>query len=152
MASVNKVILLGNLGRDPEVRYLQNGDAVANMTLATTRTWKDKASGERKEETEWHRLTALGRLAEIAGQYLKKGSQVYVEGRFKTRKWTDKDGVEKTSTEVVLTDLTMLGDSRKDSAPQQPQQRQQAPQRPAPSRPQPSKSTAFDDMDSDIPF
>lgn len=152
MASVNKVILLGNLGRDPEVRHLPNGDPVANMTLATTRTWKDKASGERKEETEWHRLTALGRLAEIAGQYLKKGSQVYVEGRFKTRKWTDKDGVEKISTEVVLTDLTMLGDSRKDSAPADPQPRQQAPQRPAPSRPQPSRATAFDDMDSDIQF
>lgn len=153
MASVNKVILLGNLGRDPEVRYLGNGDPVCNMALATTRTWKDKTSGERKEETEWHRLTAIGKIAEIAGQYLKKGSQVYVEGRFKTRRWTDKDGVEKISTEVVINELTMLGDPRsKDSAPQAKPQgaHQPAPQRQAPPRQQ--AATAFDDMDSDIPF
>ena len=151
MASVNKVILLGNLGRDPEVRYLSNGDPVANMALATTRSWKDKTSGERKEETEWHRLTAIGKLAEIAGQYLKKGAQVYVEGRFKTRKWTDKDGIEKLSTEVVINELTMLGDPRKESAPQaKPQPAPQAaPQRQAPAR---QAATAFDDMDSDIPF
>ena len=152
MASVNKVILLGNLGRDPEVRHLPNGDPVCNIALATTRTWKDKTSGERKEETEWHRLTAIGKIAEIAGQYLKKGSQVYVEGRFKTRRWTDKDGVEKISTEVVLTDLTMLGDPRKDSAPQSKPQGapQPAQQRQAPPRQQ--TATAFDHMDSDIPF
>lgn len=152
MASVNKVILLGNLGRDPEVRYLGNGDPVCNMALATTRTWKDKTSGERKEETEWHRLTAIGKIAEIAGQYLKKGSQVYVEGRFKTRRWTDKDGVEKISTEVVINELTMLGDSRKESGQQaMPQAAPQPPRRPQPPARQ-QAATAFDDMDSDIPF
>ena len=112
MASVNKVILVGNLGRDPEVRYAPSGAAICNVTLATSRQWKDKTSGERQEETEWHRVVFYDRLAEIAGEYLKKGRPVYVEGRLKTRKWTDKDGVEKYSTEVVLQGfngtLTML--------------------------------------------
>jgi single-strand DNA-binding protein len=112
MASVNKVILIGNLGRDPEVRYTPNGSAVCNLGLATTRNWKNKESGERQEETEWHRVVLFDRLAEIAGEYLKKGRPVYIEGRLRTRKWTDKDGAEKYTTEVVLQrfrgELTML--------------------------------------------
>ncbi|MDE2398280.1 MAG: single-stranded DNA-binding protein, partial [Burkholderiales bacterium] len=100
MASVNKVILIGNLGRDPEVRYAASGSAICNVTIATSRQWKDKTSGERQEETEWHRVVFYDRLAEIAGEYLKKGRPVYVEGRLKTRKWTDKDGVEKYTTEI----------------------------------------------------
>ena len=114
MASVNKVILIGNLGRDPEVRYTPNGSAICNVSIATTRSWKNKDSGERQEETEWHRVVFYDRLAEIAGEYLKKGRSVYVEGRLKTRKWTDKDGAEKYTTEVIATDMTLLG-SRNDA-------------------------------------
>ena len=109
MASVNKVILIGNLGRDPEVRYAPSGSAICNVTIATSRNWKDKTSGERQEETEWHRVVFYDRLAEIAGEYLKKGKSVYVEGRLKTRKWTDKDGVEKYTTEIIAQEMTMLG-------------------------------------------
>src|SRR6478752_5636225 len=109
MASVNKVILIGNLGRDPEVRYTPNGNAVCNVSVATTRTWKNKDSGDKSEETEWHRVVFYDKLAEIAGEYLKKGRSVYVEGRLKTRKWQDKDGVEKYTTEIVATDMQMLG-------------------------------------------
>jgi single-strand DNA-binding protein len=113
MASVNKVIIIGNLGADPETKYLPSGDAVTNIRVATTETWKDKTSGEKKEATEWHRIAFFGRLAEIAGEYLKKGSQVYVEGSLRTRKWQDKDGQDRYSTEVVLqgfnSTLTMLG-------------------------------------------
>jgi single-strand DNA-binding protein len=109
MASVNKVIIVGNLGRDPETRYMPNGDAVTNVAVATTESWKDKNSGEKKELTEWHRITFYRKLAEIAGQYLKKGSQVYVEGRLQTRKWTDKDGVEKYTTEIIADTMQMLG-------------------------------------------
>lgn len=109
MASVNKVILVGNLGADPEVRYLPSGDAVANLRLATTDRYKDKASGEMKESTEWHRVSFFGRLAEVANEYLKKGSSVYVEGRIRTRKWTDQSGVEKYSTEIVGEQMQMLG-------------------------------------------
>jgi single-strand DNA-binding protein len=101
MASVNKVILVGNLGRDPETRYSPDGAAITNVSIATTSSWKDKTSGERKEETEWHRVVFYGRLAEIAGEYLKKGRSVYVEGRLKTRKWQDKEGVERYTTEIV---------------------------------------------------
>ena len=108
MASVNKVILVGNLGKDPETRYATSGAAICNITLATSRQWKDKASGEKREETEWHRVVFYDRLAEIAGEYLKKGRSVYVEGRLKTRKWTDKDGVEKYTTEVVADNMQML--------------------------------------------
>src|SRR3977135_2772712 len=100
MASVNKVILIGNLGRDPEVRYMPSGDAVANISIATTETWKDK-NGEKKEKTEWHRVAKFGKTAEIAGEYLKKGSQVYIEGRLETRKWTDKEGQERYTTPSV---------------------------------------------------
>ncbi|WP_026686025.1 single-stranded DNA-binding protein [Azovibrio restrictus] len=109
MASVNKVIIVGNLGRDPEVRYSASGDAMCNITVATTDTWKDKATGERKEATEWHRISFFGRLAEIAGQYLKKGSQVYVEGSLRTRKWTDKEGQERYTTEIRADEMKMLG-------------------------------------------
>ena len=108
MASVNKVILVGNLGRDPETRYMPDGGAITNISIATTSTWKDK-SGEKQEATEWHRISFFGKLAEIAGEYLKKGSQVYVEGRLRTRKWQDKDGVEKTTTEVIADEMKMLG-------------------------------------------
>jgi single-strand DNA-binding protein len=109
MASVNKVIIVGNLGRDPEVRYTPNGDSITNVTIATTDTWKDKATGEKKEATEWHRVVFFGKLAEIAGQYLKKGRQVYVEGALRTRKWTDKEGQERYTTEIVANEMKMLG-------------------------------------------
>lgn len=111
MASVNKVTLIGNLGRDPEVRYAPSGAAVCNITIATSRSWKDKA-GEKQEETEWHRVVFYDKLAEIAGQYLKKGKPVYIDGRLKTRKWTDKDGVEKYTTEIIANGMTMLSDRR----------------------------------------
>src|SRR6476661_8836978 len=109
MASVNKVIIVGNLGRDPETRYMPSGDAMTSITVATTDTWKDKATGEKKESTEWHRITFFGKLAEIAGQYLKKGSQVYIEGSLRTRKYTDKDGVEKYATDIRADTMQMLG-------------------------------------------
>jgi len=109
MASVNKVILIGNLGRDPEVRYAPSGGAICNVTIATTRNWKDKATGEKKEETEWHRVVFYDRLAEIAGEYLKKGRPVYVEGRLKTRKWQDKDGQERYTTEIIAAEMQLLG-------------------------------------------
>jgi len=108
MASLNRVTLIGHLGRDPETRFLPNGDAVCNVSIATTETWKDKA-GERQEKTEWHRVTFYRRLAEIAGEYLKKGSQVYVEGRIETRKYQGKDGTEKYSTEIIAHEMKMLG-------------------------------------------
>jgi single-strand DNA-binding protein len=164
MASVNKVILIGNLGKDPEVRYAPSGSAIANITLATSRNWKDKTSGERQEETEWHRVVFYDRLAEVAGEYLKKGKSVYIEGRLKTRKWTDKEGVEKYTTEIIANEMTMLGsregggmggdDGGGESAPP-PRARPAAaaPARSAPaSKPAAKSSTGFDDMDDDIPF
>lgn len=105
---INKVILVGNLGADPEVRYMPQGGAVANMTIATSESWTDKATNERKEQTEWHRIVIYQRLAEIAGEYLRKGSKVYIEGKLKTRKWTDKDGIERYTTEIVANELQML--------------------------------------------
>src|SRR6476469_2415766 len=150
MASVTKVIIVGNLGRDPEIRYMPSGDAIANIAVATSYKTKDRNSGEQKELTEWHRISFFGRLAEIVGQYLKKGSSVYVEGRMQTRKYTDKDGVEKYANDIVAENMQMLGgrqgmggdggmdDGGYDSAPPsrpQPQQRQ-APPAPA-ARPQP---------------
>ena len=126
MASINKVILIGNLGRDPETRYSPNGGAICNVSIATTRGWKDKTSGERKEETEWHRVVFYDRLAEIAGEYLKKGRSVYVEGRLKTRKWQDKEGQERYTTEIEANEMQMLGGKPAgDSAQsqQKPQQR-----------------------------
>ncbi len=109
MASVNKVILVGNLGRDPEVRYMTNGNAVANVTIATSRRRNNKETGDKTEETEWHRVVFYDRLAEIAGEYLKKGRSIYVEGRLQTRKWTDKDGAEKYTTEIIANEMQMLG-------------------------------------------
>lgn len=109
MASINKVILVGNLGKDPELKYMPSGDAVTNFSIATTDKYKDKQTGEPKETTEWHRISAFQKLAEICGQYLKKGSQVYIEGRIRTRKWTDSSGVEKYSTEIVAEKMQILG-------------------------------------------
>jgi single-strand DNA-binding protein len=129
MASVNKCIIVGNLGRDPETRYTQGGDAITSIAVATTDTWKDKQTGEKKEQTEWHRISFFGKLAEIAGQYLKKGSQVYVEGSLRTRKYTDKDGVEKYATEIRGDSMQMLGSRTEGgSQPAQRQQQRQAPQ------------------------
>ncbi|HWH72677.1 MAG TPA: single-stranded DNA-binding protein [Methylibium sp.] len=160
MASVNKVTLIGNLGRDPEVRYTPSGSAVCNITLATTRNWKDKNSGDKVEETEWHRVVFYDRLAEIAGEYLKKGRPVYVEGRLKTRKWQDKDGVEKYTTEIIAEQMQLLGGreglggGEADSGGERMQRSAPAP-RPAPRSapaPAPKSATGFDDMDDDIPF
>ena len=158
MASVNKVILIGNLGKDPEVRYAPSGSAICNITVATSRQWKDKTSGEKQEETEWHRVVFFDRMAEIAGEYLKKGRPVYVEGRLKTRKWTDKEGVERYSTEIIADDMKLLG-SREGAGGGDDMgggQRSAPAPRPAAGRPAataPAKSsTGFDDMDDDIPF
>jgi single-strand DNA-binding protein len=161
MASVNKVIVVGNLGRDPETRYMPSGDAMTNIAVATTDKWKDKTSGEQKEATEWHRIAFFGKLAEIAGQYLKKGSQVYVEGKLRTRKWTDKDGVEKYTTEIIADSMQMLG-SRQGmggGAPMGDGYESNAPaSRPSQgagggaSRPASKPAPNFSDMDDDIPF
>ena len=161
MAAVNKVILLGNLGADLETRYMPNGDAVATVRLATTETWKDRNSGEKREATEWHRVVFFRKLAEIVGQYLKKGSSVYIEGRIRTRKWQDKDGQERYTTEIEATEMQMLGGrggqgggsgasygggddfGGGDFSP-----RSSAPAASAPKK----KAPSFDDMDDDIPF
>ena len=162
MASVNKVILVGNLGRDPETRTFPSGDQVCNVTLATTDKWKDKQSGEMREATEWHRLVFNGRLAEIAAQYLRKGSQVYVEGQIRTRKYSDKDGVEKYATDIRVDQMQMLGSRQGQGAPAGDDEGGGYARPPAPAtrpaapaaRPQaPAKSSSgFDDMDDDIPF
>lgn len=167
MASVNKVILVGNLGRDPEIRYMPSGEPVANITIATSSKYKNK-SGEMVEETEWHRVTFFGKLAEIAGQYLKKGRSVYVEGRLKTRKYTDKDGVEKYATDIVANEMQMLGSregmgepagadeggySSGGYAPRSaPAPRPQAAPQAVRQAPAPRPASGFDDMDDDIPF
>ena len=161
MASVNKVIIVGNLGADPETRYLPSGDAVTSIRVATTDRYKDKQSGEMREATEWHSISFFGKLAEIAGQYLKKGSQVYVEGSLRTRKYTDKNGVEKYATDIRADTMQMLG-SRQGmggeggggggggySRPAAPAQRPAA--APAAAA-RPAASSGFDDMDDDIPF
>jgi single-strand DNA-binding protein len=166
MASVNKVIIVGNLGRDPEIRYMPSGDAIANIAVATSFKSKDKNTGEQKEITEWHRISFFGRLAEIVGQYLKKGSSVYVEGRLQTRKYTDKDGVEKYATDIIAQEMQMLGGRQGmggdamgggdemggyDAPPARPAPRpQQAPA--AAPRPTPRPAPNFSDMDDDIPF
>jgi single-strand DNA-binding protein len=158
MASVNKVIIIGNLGKDPEVRYAPSGSAICNVTIATSRQWKDKTSGEKQEETEWHRVVFYDRLAEIAGEYLKKGRPVYVEGRLKTRKWTDKEGVEKYTTEIVAAEMQLLGSREGLGGDEASGGQRNAPApRPAANRPAaaaaaPKSSTGFDDMDDDIPF
>jgi single-strand DNA-binding protein len=150
MASVNKVIIVGNLGRDPETRYLPSGEAVTNISVATTETWKDKASGEKKEATEWHRISFFGKLAEIAGEYLKKGSQVYVEGQLRTRKYQDKEtGKDRYATEIRADRMQMLGaragagEPRGDSAAPKGGDAKPAAKKPA---------GKFDDMEDDIPF
>ena len=155
MASVNKVIIVGNLGRDPEMRTFPDGGSICNVAIATSRQWKDKTSGEKQEETEWHRVVFRDRLAEIAGEYLKKGRSVYVEGRLKTRKWTDKDGIEKYSTEIVATDMQLLG-SREGMGGDDGSGPRSAPaSRPAAGRPAGTAAkspSGFADMDDDIPF
>jgi single-strand DNA-binding protein len=154
MASVNKVILVGNLGADPETKYLPSGDAVANIRLATTDRWKDKASGEMKEATEWHRISFFGRLAEIAGEYLKKGSQVYIEGRIRTRKWQDKEGQDRYSTEIVADTMQMLGSRPGGGEPREPRGESMSARAPEAKAAPAAKKPAgkFDDMEDDIPF
>ncbi len=157
MASINKVIIVGNLGRDPETRYMPSGDAMTNIAVATTDKWKDKASGEQKEATEWHRVAMFGKLAEIAGQYLKKGSQVYIEGKLRTRKWQDKDGVEKYTTEIIADTMQMLGSRQGMGGGSAPMDEDYSPApaaRPNPSAARPAAKPApnFSDMDDDIPF
>ncbi len=151
MASVNKVILVGNLGADPESRTFPNGDTVANVNIATTETWKDKQTGEKKEATEWHRLVFRNRLAEIAVQYLKKGSSVYVEGSIKSRKWQDKEGMERTTTEIVVAEMKMLGSRQGMGAPSDERQSRGGDQGSASRSTAPAKGT-FDDYEDDIPF
>ena len=165
MASVNKVILVGNLGRDPETRSFPSGGMICNVTIATSRQWKDKTSGEKQEETEWHRVVFRDRLAEIASEYLRKGRSVYVEGRLKTRKYNDKDGVEKYATDIVATEMQLLGgreggggggmgggeDMGEPRSAPAPRSAPPARSAPAP-KPAAKSSTGFDDMDDDIPF
>jgi len=155
MASVNKVIVVGNLGADPETRFLPSGEAVTNIRVATTDKWKDKASGEMKEATEWHRISFFGRLAEVAGEYLKKGSQVYVEGSLRTRKWQDKDGQDRYSTEIRADVMQMLGRREGGGEPRaemadrgEPRAAAAKPAAPAAKKP----AGKFDDMEDDIPF
>ncbi|WP_306587689.1 single-stranded DNA-binding protein [Hafnia paralvei] len=148
---VNKVILVGNLGNDPEVRYLPNGGAVANITLATSESWRDKQTGEQKEKTDWHRVVLFGKLAEVAGEYLRKGSQVYIEGKLTTRKWTDQSGIEKYTTEIHVNiggTMQMLG-GKQDSSSNPAQNR--APQQSGQPAPQRNDEPPMD-FDSDIPF
>ena len=167
MASVNKVILIGNLGADPESRFAPSGDAICNIRLATTETWRDKNTGERREATEWHRVAFFGKLAEIAGQYLRKGSQVYVEGSLRTRKWQDKDGQDRYTTEIRADEMKMLGRREGGDAPMRggegggweagsqsaPARQPAAPaQRPQPQAAPPQQSGGFGDFDDDIPF
>lgn len=149
MASICKVIIIGNLGRDPETRYLPSGEAVANITVATTESWKDKQTGEKKELTEWNRVSFFGKLAEIAGQYLKKGSQVYIEGRLRTRKYTDKEGIERYQTEIIADTMQMLGSRQDGQQASRPGQNRYA-EESGKGAPRPAPSLA--DMDSDIPF
>lgn len=145
MASVNKVILIGHLGKDPETRYMPNGDAVCNITLATSETWKDKNTGEKREATEWHRIVFFRKLAEIASQYLRKGAQVYIEGALKTRKWQDQSGQDRYTTEIVADQMKMLGRATGDSAPTNTGADDKE------ARPASAPATALD-PDDDIPF
>ena len=146
--SLNKVILIGNLGRDPEVRYMPNGEAVCNFSIATSETWNDRQTGQRQERTEWHNITLYRRLAEVAGQYLKKGSQVYIEGRIQSRKYTGKDGIERTAYEIIGSEMKMLGGGN-DGGQQNAQHTPPAPpRRQAPAAP----AQPVDDIDDDVPF
>lgn len=162
---INKVIILGTLGQDPEVKYMPSGGAVCNLSLATSEQWNDKATGEKKEQTEWHRVVIFGKLAEVAGEYLRKGSQVYVEGKLRTRKWTDQSGAEKYTTEIVLQPMNgvmqMIGGKSNDNGSQQSQQRQQSgsnqksgwgkPKQPSNTSKPPASEPPMD-FDDDIPF
>ncbi len=166
MASVNKVIIVGNLGKDPEVRYTPNGNAVCNLRIATTRTWKNKESGEKMEEAEWHSVVLYDRAAEIAGEYLKKGRSVYIEGRLKTRKWQDKEGVDRYTTEIISENMQLLGSregmgtgggasASDEGAPSGYGERPAPASRPAAaaaSKPAAKSASGFDNMDDDIPF
>lgn len=158
MSSLNKVQLIGRLGNDPEVKYMPSGDAVANLSLATSENWKDKASGEKKEATEWHRCSMFGRLAEIAGEYLKKGALIYVEGKIKTRKWTDKDNIERYTTEIHVHEMKMLGSKSdgegggRDSNNGGSRQPNRAAQQSRPASQSTPKNGSFDEVDDDIPF
>jgi len=145
---INKVILVGHLGKDPEVRYAPSGQAIANVTLATSEQWKDKNTGEKQERTEWHRVVFFSRLAEIAGEYLKKGSQVYVEGRLQTRKWQDKDGQDRYTTEIVANEMQMLGGRGGGGGEGYSQDTSYSAPEPAGA----SSGGAADDFDDDIPF
>ena len=166
---INKVILVGNLGNDPDVRYTANGAAVANISIATSEQWTDKQSGQKQERTEWHRVVMFGRLGEIAGEYLKKGQQVYIEGKLQTRKWQGQDGQDRYTTEIVANEMQMLsggrgsgggtadfgGNYNQQQAPQQNQGQAAAPQQPRQQpqqQPQQQPSSNFDDFDDDIPF
>jgi single-strand DNA-binding protein len=163
MASVNKVILIGNLGKDPEVRYTPNGNAVCNLRIATTRTWKNKESGEKMEETEWHSVVLYDRQAEVAGEYLKKGRPVYIEGRLKTRKWQDKEGADRYTTEIVADSMQLLGSregtgggATDEATPSGFGDRPAPASRPAAAtpaaKPAAKSASGFDSMDDDIPF
>jgi single-strand DNA-binding protein len=153
MASVNKVILIGNLGKDPETRYAPSGDAICNITIATTDTWRDKATGEKREATEWHRVGFFGKLAEIAGQYLRKGSQVYIEGSLRTQKWTDKENIERYTTEIRANVMKMLGGKPEgDRQQSEPQQRSQPAQRQQQKPQDRDSGGGFGAFDDDIPF
>jgi len=149
---VNKAIIVGNVGQDPEVRYMPSGSAVAEVSVATTEQWKDKNNGEKQERTEWHRITFFGRLAEIVGEYIKKGSQIYVEGSIRTEKWQDKQGNDRYTTKIIANEMQMLGGRTGGSAgfnQDTPQQQQRAPQQQAPAAAPAGASADFDD---DIPF
>jgi single-strand DNA-binding protein len=151
--SVNKVILIGRLGKDPETRYMTSGEAVTNATLATSENWKDK-SGEKQEKTEWHNLVFYRRLAEIAGEYLKKGSQIYVEGKLQTRKWQDKEGKDRYTTEIVVNEMTMLGGKSSGSGSFEVVENKPAAASggAAPAKAAPAGKSSFDNFDDDIPF
>lgn len=149
MAGINKVILVGRLGKDPEMKYFPNGDAVCNFSIATSETWKDKNSGEQKEKTEWHNIVTYRKLAEICGKYLAKGSQVYIEGKLQTRSW-EKDGVTRYTTEIIASEMQMLG--AKGSADNSSPGRQVETFDRKPPQPQPGKEDIFKDTDDDIPF
>ena len=154
MSSVNKVILVGNLGKDPEVRYLTSGDQICNITLATSERYKDKASGEYKENTEWHRVVFFGKLAEICGQYLQKGKKIYVDGRIRTNKWQDKEGNERYTTEIIGSEMKMLSgkdDSGRREAPEAPGTMAEADKKKAATA-SAKTGSPFDDMDDDVPF
>lgn len=163
MAGINQVTVVGNVGKDPEIRYLPDGAAVCNVSVATSETWKDKSTGERKENTEWHRIVMYGKTAEIAGEYVKKGSQIGVQGKLKTRKWQDQSGADRYTTEIVCDQLTLLGSRQSGGAQQDDggfdQGKQQAPQQTPHQQakqdgyqPQRSSPQSTDDLDDEIPF